>query len=48
MNDIKSQEDVELDNSNNVESSTDERTIKNSMDMVNGVSQRLYSYGNFK
>jgi hypothetical protein len=45
---VKSQEDVDLNNSNNVESSTDERTIKNAMDMINGVSQRLISYGNFK
>ena len=48
LNEVKSQEDVELNNSNNNEASTDERTIKNQMEMLNGVSQRLISYGNFK
>jgi hypothetical protein len=43
LNDIGSQEDVDQNNSKADEASTDDRTIKNQLDMLNGISQRLIS-----
>lgn len=46
---MQSEDDVELNKSREKgEQSTDEKTIKNQLDLLNGVSQRLLSFGNFK